>query len=91
MRGAVRRERALRDRSDPPAFSDNILDERHRFLAEGTHYIFKFVNAYVSHATSRSRALTVTQTERADVHSVGDAEHLSENTACTNIGCKPMK
>lgn len=92
-RGAVKRERALRDWSDPPAFSDNILDERHRFLAEGTHYIFKFVNAYVSHATSRSRALTDTQTVcitffamGTDVHSVGDAENLSENTVCTNSG-----
>lgn len=81
------------DRSDPPAFSDNILCECHRFVVEGTHCIFKFVNAYVSHATSRSRALTVTQTVcitfcamGTDMHSVGDAENLSENTVCTNIG-----
>lgn len=74
MRGAVRRERALRDRSDPPAFSDNILDERHGFLAEGTHYIFKFVNVYVSHATSR--ALTVTQTVYIAFYATGTVEKI---------------
>ncbi len=94
--GSLRRERIFRDQSDLLAFSDDILCERCRCSAEGTRYICKLVDAYVTNATRWSRALTVTQTvcitlrsfaTGTYMHSVFDAENLSKNAACCAI-CK---
>ncbi len=92
VRAALRRERLLRDRTDPLAFPDEILYERYRFSAEGIRYIRSLVEPSVRNATWRSCALTVGQTvcvalfaTGTYLHSVGDAENLSKNTACCAI------
>ncbi len=86
MRGSIRRERVFRDQSDPLAFSDDTFYKRYRFSAEGICYICKLTDAYVTNATRRSCALTVTQAVYIAshfiamgtyMHSVGDAENLS--------------
>ncbi len=91
VRGFLTRERVFRGRSDPLAFSDDILYERHRFSAEGTRYRCRLVDVYVTNATRWSCALTVTQTvcivpcsfaTGTYMHSVGDAENLSKSTVC---------
>ncbi len=87
LRAALRWERLLRDRTDPLAFPDERLSERYRFSAEGIYYIRSLVEPSVRNATRRSCALTVGQTvcvaqrffaTGTYLHSVGDAENLSE-------------
>ena len=62
MRRALQRERTFRDRSDPLAYPDNHLYERHRFSRERIQYICRLLHPYISNSTCRNKALTVPQT-----------------------------
>ena len=94
VQASLRRQRVFQDRTDPLAFSDQILYERYRFSAEGIRYLIDLVGPYVGNVTQRSRALTVAQCVCVSLrffatgtylHAVGDAERIGKNTVCRAI------
>lgn len=91
---ALRRERVLRDKQNPLAFSDENLYEKYRFSAEGMLYLCRLLEPHIKNPTRRSHATTVPQmicialrffAGGTYLYEVGDAEKLSKNTVCRTI------
>ncbi|XP_058636670.1 putative nuclease HARBI1 [Onychostoma macrolepis] len=91
---ALRRERVIRDKQNPLAFSDEHLYERYRFSAEGMLYLCRLLEPHIKNPTRRSHATTVPQmicialrffASGTYLYEVGDAEKLSKNTVCRTI------
>ncbi|XP_077084689.1 putative nuclease HARBI1 [Siphateles boraxobius] len=91
---ALRRERVLRDKQNPLAFSDANLHEKYRFSAEGMLYLCRLLEPHIKNPTRRSHATTVPQmicialrffASGTYLYEVGDAEKLSKNTVCRTI------
>nr|XP_033471311.1 putative nuclease HARBI1 [Epinephelus lanceolatus] len=94
VRRACRRERVLRDRSDPLLHHDDHLYEWYRFSADGIRYLCRLLGPHIQHRTARSRAMTVPQmvcvalrffASGMFLYSVGDAENLDKGAICRAI------
>ena len=57
VQASLRRQRVLRDRTDPLALSDDILYERYRFSSEGIRYLIVLVGPYVGNAMLHKEAV----------------------------------
>ncbi|KAK0137851.1 putative nuclease HARBI1 [Merluccius polli] len=92
----LKAERRFRDRSDPLALPEDILYGRYRFSSEGIRYLVVLVGPYEGNATKRSRAQCVCVSLRfvatgTYLHTVGDAENISQKVPCDTQSCSCPK